>query len=285
MSKPGAVRLVLAFTTRFRDLLTPFPVGPPTVRGGAKRRAAGCVPRGAARLVAVAAGLVHAADEHMRLVVGGREVTLTPTALVPLSIPSQSLPGASANANYSYQLQAQGGAASYTWSLTSGALPAGLSLSPAGLISGKPLSAGTFTFTAQASDTSSPTQTAEASYSLTVVPVISNRVIHYISVQVTGTINYVDQGPIKSGGIFAIGMDVANGSFASILGSAGIPGKTSGTAVITFLMTGFWPGSSIGTVLVTDTSAGVELASVTGPCHDNDGQFSWHRHRAPPSPW
>jgi len=51
------------------------------------------------------------------------------------------------NTAYSSRLTAVGGT-SYTWSVTSGALPTGLSLASSGQISGKPVTAGTYLFTA-----------------------------------------------------------------------------------------------------------------------------------------
>ncbi|MHB1047224.1 MAG: IPTL-CTERM sorting domain-containing protein [Thermoanaerobaculia bacterium] len=53
---------------------------------------------------------------------------------------------------YSVQLSATGGTAPYTFAVTSGALPAGLTLSTAGLLSGTPTAPGTFTFTVTATD-------------------------------------------------------------------------------------------------------------------------------------
>ena len=47
-------------------------------------------------------------------------------------------------------LQATGGTGSYVWSLAGGTLPAGLSLSSDGVISGTPVQAGTFAFTVEA---------------------------------------------------------------------------------------------------------------------------------------
>jgi hypothetical protein len=49
-------------------------------------------------------------------------------------------------------LQAEGGSAPYTWSVTSGTLPGGLTLNAQGALSGTPVEPGTFTFTAQAAD-------------------------------------------------------------------------------------------------------------------------------------
>lgn len=76
------------------------------------------------------------------------------------------------NGNYSQSLAATGGsnnAANYTWSISGGtSLPAGLSLSSAGVISGKPTGApGTTVFTAQVSDSVSGLSTTK-SFSITV---------------------------------------------------------------------------------------------------------------------
>ncbi len=51
------------------------------------------------------------------------------------------------NVDYSVQLEVEGGATPHTWSLESGALPAGLTLSGSGLLSGVPSEIGAFTFT------------------------------------------------------------------------------------------------------------------------------------------
>ena len=54
---------------------------------------------------------------------------------------------------YSDSLAANGGAPPYTWSIVSGALPDGFSLTSSGTISGTPSRAGTFSFSARATDT------------------------------------------------------------------------------------------------------------------------------------
>jgi hypothetical protein len=60
-----------------------------------------------------------------------------------LQITTTSLPGGSVGVPYSFKIQASGGGSGvYTWALTSGALPVGLSLDPAtGVISGTPAAA------------------------------------------------------------------------------------------------------------------------------------------------
>lgn len=55
-----------------------------------------------------------------------------------------SLPAGSVGAAYATNLQASGGTAPYVWSIESGSLPAGLSLSASGAISGTPTASGDF---------------------------------------------------------------------------------------------------------------------------------------------
>ena len=67
------------------------------------------------------------------------------------SIATTSLPAASLGAQYSATLQTAGVDSNTTWEITSGSLPAGLSLSPTtGVISGTPTAAGPATFTVKA---------------------------------------------------------------------------------------------------------------------------------------
>jgi hypothetical protein len=91
-------------------------------------------------------------------------IAVNPAAL---SVSTASLAGATLGTAYSATLAAAGGTSPYTWSVSSGSLPPGLSLSAsAGTISGTPEVAGTFTFTVQATDSSSQAQTATAPLSV-----------------------------------------------------------------------------------------------------------------------
>lgn len=73
-----------------------------------------------------------------------------------LSIANGSLPSGSLGVRYGYQLTTSGGTAS-TWSVTSGALPAGLTLDGSGAITGTPTQPASSTFTVRASDGSRTT--------------------------------------------------------------------------------------------------------------------------------
>ena len=94
--------------------------------------------------------------------------SLTVQAL-PLAILTTSLPDGVQDVPYSTALVAQGGVTPYTWSITSGSLPTGLSLdSSTGIISGIPTATGAFTVTVQAADSGSPQQTATRALTLSV---------------------------------------------------------------------------------------------------------------------
>src|SRR5215467_1936438 len=89
-------------------------------------------------------------------------------AASPLQILSTALPAAATSTPYDAFLTATGGTAPYSWSLLSGLMPSGLSLSPAGQISGIPTQIGSFTFTLQVKDSGSPIQTASKSFTISV---------------------------------------------------------------------------------------------------------------------
>jgi hypothetical protein len=93
----------------------------------------------------------------------------TEAAQGPLSISTTTLPDGAINVSYSASLAATGGTTPYTWSITSGTLPTGLSLkSTTGVISGVPTATGTFNFTARATDSSNPVQTASVPLSIAI---------------------------------------------------------------------------------------------------------------------
>jgi large repetitive protein len=86
----------------------------------------------------------------------------------PLKIKPPALKQATATLPYSATLSASGGTAPYSFSLHTGSLPEGLGLSPEGVIAGTPPTAGSSTFTVEATDSSVPAQTATATYTLPV---------------------------------------------------------------------------------------------------------------------
>jgi hypothetical protein len=96
-------------------------------------------------------------------------VTITLTA-IGLNITTASLNSGVLNAAYSQTLTATGGKSPYTWQLTAGTLPAGLTFNAlTGVIGGTPtivVTASPLTF--KVTDSSSPAQSATASFTLTI---------------------------------------------------------------------------------------------------------------------
>jgi hypothetical protein len=101
-------------------------------------------------------------------------ITQTVTLNVPINpaitTPAGALPGATFGAAYTASLAATGGITPYTWSITQGALPAGLAISSTtGAISGTPTSAGTASFTVTLTDSGSPALKASSAFTITTV--------------------------------------------------------------------------------------------------------------------
>jgi len=96
-------------------------------------------------------------------------ITVAPNLPNPLTITTSTLPPGTDSKAYAQVLQASGGTPAYTWSITSGSLPAGLSLSATtGVISGTPTTSGTSTFTTAVTDNSNPAQTKSLATSILV---------------------------------------------------------------------------------------------------------------------
>lgn len=78
--------------------------------------------------------------------------TLSITINAPLAVVTSTIPDGSVGVAYSFKLQASGGIAPYTWSISTGSLPAGLTLASDGTISGTPTASGTQQVTFQVKD-------------------------------------------------------------------------------------------------------------------------------------
>jgi parallel beta-helix repeat protein len=92
-------------------------------------------------------------------------------AIAPLAVTTSNLPAATVGVPYAATITASGGLTPYSWSVTAGALPAGLSLAPSGAISGTPTAAGSAVFTATVTDDYVPPRTASKSFVVSVVSV------------------------------------------------------------------------------------------------------------------
>jgi plastocyanin len=92
----------------------------------------------------------------------------TVTVIAPLKITTSQLPAATVGTAYSTSLMASGGVTPYRWKVTSGSLPAGLTLSHSGSISGTPTAKGTSSFHVRVTDSAQPANKQSKALSITV---------------------------------------------------------------------------------------------------------------------
>ena len=112
---------------------------------------------------------VRVTDSSGGTATGQLSLTISPAGVVPISITSLSpLPAGTVGTVYSMTLAASGGTGALSWSVSSGALPIGVTLSlSTGQISGTPTTQGTSTFTIRVQDSGTPQQFDQKSFSLT----------------------------------------------------------------------------------------------------------------------
>ena len=132
----------------------------------------------------------------------------------PLAVTTTTLPTGRIGQTYSATLTASGGTTPYTWSISNGALPAGLSLATAtGVISGTPTgTSGTTSFTVMVADSSSPVQNATQALSITLAPAGSA----YMALSPTRLLDTRSTGQTLGPGV-SLNLTVTGGS---VLGSA-----------------------------------------------------------------
>lgn len=93
----------------------------------------------------------------------------------PLTITSSTLPAATAGTAYAKNLLASNGTPGYSWSITSGSLPAGLTLdATTGLISGTPQTSGVANFTVTVVDNGTPPKTQSIPLSISVAAAVQD---------------------------------------------------------------------------------------------------------------
>jgi hypothetical protein len=92
------------------------------------------------------------------------------------TIQTGSLPAGEVGAAYAAQLQASGGTGVYSWSLTGGSLPDGLTLSPSGAISGTATVVGSSTFTVRVTDEAGATDSRAISIVIAQIQELSDGV-------------------------------------------------------------------------------------------------------------
>ena len=169
-----------------------------------------------------------------------------------LTIATTSLGAAQKGSSYSATLAAGGGTPGYTWSIASGNLPAGLSLSSGGVISGTPTANGTATFTVAEKDSGSPAQTSSAQESITVSAAPATLTITSTSLGAGQTGSSYSTTLSASGGTPNYTWSLSSGSLPAGL-SLSSGGAISGTPTAS--------GTATFTVMVTDSASPAQTAS------------------------
>lgn len=187
-------------------------------------------------------------------------VVNAPPVIIVLS-PS-TLPNGTSGVNYSQTMVATGGVGPYTFAITSGALPNGITLSSAGVLSGAPTQAGAFSFTVTATDNQSIT--GVQAYTLVInqaVPVAVNDAAATLANQaVTIPVTFNDGGPITSIAVTSAplhGTVAVNGLNAVYTPAANF----FGTDIFTYTVTGPGGTSAPATVTITVSPLAVPVAA------------------------
>ena len=197
----------------------------------------------------------------------GQVTSTTATLTVDplLSVATTSLPGGTIGKSYSTTLQASSGTKPYSWSLSSGTLPAGLSLvASTGVISGKPTTTGVHDFTVKVTDaTSSKPQTATKSLSITIAAVVTPLQFSTSSLS-AGQIGVAYSKMIQAtGGTTPYHWSISSGALPAGLTLSATTGTISGKPTKS--------GSSTFTAKVTDSTS---LCSDRDEVVDHHGCFS-----------
>lgn len=148
-----------------------------------------------------------------------------------LALSPSSLPAASLSTAYSQTISASGGVAPYTYAITAGSLPLGLSLNgTTGEISGTPTSPGTYPFTVTATDSTAPTAiTGSQVYSVVIYLQLANCVYSTSGNYLTCT-SVAGQDLTTLGSPSSIYRHYSGGSCVFSGGTYNVPGTASLTA-------------------------------------------------------
>jgi hypothetical protein len=179
------------------------------------------------------------------------------TASLPVSIFTSLLANGYVGFYYNKSLAAANGATPYSWSIASGTLPAGLTLSTAGIISGTPTSTGTKSVTFRVTDAGGKTATKTLSITINAAP-LSITTASLADEYING--NYI-QTLVARGGKSPYTWSIASGTLPENLTLAASTGIISGVAVTS-------SGTSTFTVQVKDANNSIAARELTISAYD-----------------
>lgn len=160
----------------------------------------------------------------------------------PLVITTLALTGGNVNAAYSQTLAAFGGVPGYVWSLNAGSnsLPAGLSLSPSGVISGTPLTAGTTLIVVRVTDSVGVVATQQLSLTISPAGVVP--------------ITIISLSPLPAG--------IVGTNYNATLAATGGTGTRTWAVVTGALPVGMTLNASTGQISGTPTTQGIATFTI-----------------------
>lgn len=175
--------------------------------------------------------------------------SLSITITSPLIITTSLLPNGSVNVAYSATLQASGGTGSYSWSITTGSLPAGISLNAGtGVISGTPTTSEKSDFTVQVVDASTQAVTQQLSITIESALAITTTSL------AGGTVNVAYSATVEAAyATLPVTWSISLGTLPIGLSLNAGTGSISGTPLVS--------GTSTFTVMVTDSSTPPQTAT------------------------
>ena len=208
------------------------------------------------------------------------------TPPVTVTVGPTTLPAATAEASYSQTVSASGGTSPYSFVVTAGSLPTGLSLSSGGTLSGTPTATGLFSFTITATDSStgSGPYSGSSSYNLTVnAPTITvgptNLPTATVGVGYSQTVSASGgTGPysfVVTAGSLPAGLSLSSGG--TISGTPAASGLFSLTITATDSSTGSGPYSGSGSynlTVNTEVTPAISVSPTTLPAATVGASYS-----------
>jgi hypothetical protein len=151
----------------------------------------------------------------------------------PLAIADEALPAMDAGVEFHMLLHATGGAPPYVWSVATGDLPEGVTLTPEGLLSGRPGKPGALTFTLRVEDSGHPAHTITKDFRALVAASMLLEWLQPPKVhdnRIDGTVQ-VSNGSADTFDLTVIIVAVADNGRATAIGYEHFPLKAGATSV------------------------------------------------------
>ena len=180
---------------------------------------------------------------------------------VSLALTASPLTAGTAGVSYSKTLTASGGTSPYSFTVTAGSLPSGLSLSKTGVLTGTPKASGTFSFTVSVSDAANPANKTSVPYKLTINAAANNSVAGYVYIDANNT-----GQRMTSTGQAKIGIPKVTVRLV-MLNSAGAWVSVAGQSPVVTASNWFVPISWLG------------HGDLSGPCFAPVCVYRWQRYR------